>query len=184
VPYPFMAVKKRLRAGHGGDKVRLRSRIKIDFTLPERYAGMVSIGQENAFTVAGRGERFTGAVMAIEPAIDAPTRSLMVRGLSENRDGLLMPGAFAAVEVPVAHDRAGLLVPTQAIVPSATGHAVYVLRDGRAALQEVTIGLRTSAAVEIQRGLVAGDTVLTSNLLRLRPGVAVEVASGAEDGAS
>ena len=151
------------------------SRVKIDFTLPERYAGAVFVGQPFTFEVTGSGEGFAGAVVAVEPAIDAGTRSLLVRGISDNPDERLMPGAFATVELSVAQPRDGLLVPAEAVVPSATGHAVYVLRDGRAALQEVQIGLRTRDAVEIRSGLTPGETVLTSNLLRLRPGVPVEV---------
>lgn len=151
------------------------SRIKIDFTLPERYAGAVFVGQPFEFEITGSGERVAGAVVAIEPAIDAGTRSLLVRGISDNPGDRLMPGAFATVELAVAQPRDGLLVPAQALVPAATGHAVYVLRDGRAALQEVQIGLRTREAVEIRHGLAPGDLVLTSNLLRLRPGAPVEV---------
>ncbi|MGD9765781.1 MAG: efflux RND transporter periplasmic adaptor subunit [Candidatus Binatia bacterium] len=151
------------------------SRIKIDFTLPERYAGSIAIGQPFSFEVAGRVERFTGKVVAIEPAIDLSTRSLLVRGVYEDASGGLLPGAFASVEVPIAAPSEGIQVPAQAVIPSATGHAVYVLRDGRAELREVEIGLRTRAAVEIRSGLAVGDTVLTSNLLRLRPGVTVEI---------
>jgi membrane fusion protein (multidrug efflux system) len=160
------------------------SRIKIDFTLPERYAGAVQIGQSFVFEITGRPERFEGRVVAIEPAIDAPTRSLVVRGITENPSGTLLPGAFAAVEVAITQPAEGILVPAEAVVPSATGYAVYVLRDGRAELREVEIGLRTREALEIRRGLAAGDTVLTSNLLRLRPGVRVEVGGNPEAGAS
>jgi membrane fusion protein (multidrug efflux system) len=154
------------------------SRIKVDFSLPERYAGAVSIGQGFTFRVAGRGEDFAGSVIAVEPGIDAATRSVRVRGLTENPEGVLTPGAFASVELPLQRAADGILVPAQAIVPSATGHSVWVLRDGRAALREVEIGLRTRDAVEVLRGLAVGETVLTSNLLRLREGVPVEVAAG------
>jgi membrane fusion protein (multidrug efflux system) len=152
------------------------SRMKIDFTLPERYAGAVAIGQAFRFRVAGRGEDFDGRVIAVESAIDAPTRSLLVRGVSENPGGALLPGAFASVELPIERSAEGILAPAQAIVPAATGHAVYVLKDGAAELREVEIGLRTRDAVEILRGLAPGETVLTTNLLRLRPGARVEVA--------
>lgn len=160
------------------------SRIKIDFALPERYAGTVAIGQTVVFEVAGRRERSAATVAAIEPAIDAPTRSLMVRAVSDNPSGTLLPGAFASVEVPIAQRGEGIMVPAHAIIPSATGHAVYVLRSGRAELQEVEIGLRTRQSVEIRRGLALGDTVLTSNLLRLRPGARVERAEAPSTGAS
>jgi membrane fusion protein (multidrug efflux system) len=152
------------------------SRIKIDFALPERHAGAIAIGQPFHFRVAGRSEDFTGQVVALESAIDAPTRSLLVRGVSDNPGGFLHPGAFATVTVALEQRAAGILVPAQAIVPSVTGHGVYVARDGVADLQEVEIGLRTRDAVEILRGLAPGDTVLTSNLLRLRPGMPVQVA--------
>lgn len=151
------------------------SRIKVDFTLPERYAGAVAVGQPFRFQVAGRGADFEGRVIAVEPAIDAATRSVRVRGITDNSDGVLVPGAFASVEVPLERAGEGILVPAQAVVPSATGHAVYVLVDGRAQLREVTIGLRTRDAVEVVRGLAPGDVVLTTNLLRLRAGVRVEV---------
>jgi len=156
------------------------SRIKIDFTLPERYAGAIGIGQPFVFEITGSTERFEGTVVAIEPAIDAPTRSLVVRGITENPSGALLPGAFASVEVTLAQPTEGILVPAQAAVPSASGYAVYVLRDGRAELREVEIGLRTRESLEIRRGLAVGDTVLTSNLLRLRPGARVEVGPATE----
>jgi membrane fusion protein (multidrug efflux system) len=115
-------------------------------------------------------------VIAIEPAIEADTRSLRARGLAENPSGALVPGAFASVEVPLERAGEGILVPAQAVVPSATGHAVWVVRDGRAALREVEIGLRTRDAVEILNGLAPGDAVLTSNLLRVREGARIRAA--------
>jgi membrane fusion protein (multidrug efflux system) len=150
------------------------SRVKIDFSVPERYAGAVSIGQTVSFEVAGRPQHFEATVVAIEPMIDATSRSLLVRAVSENPDGNLLPGAFASVEVPITQRGSGILVPAQAIIPSAGGHSVYLLRDGRAELREVEIGLRTREAVEIRRGVAVGDIVLTSNLLRVRAGSRVE----------
>jgi membrane fusion protein (multidrug efflux system) len=156
------------------------SRIKVDFSLPERLAGAVAIGQSFRFRVAGRSEDLEGRVIAIEPAIDAPTRSLVVRGIAENPDGALMPGAFATLDVPVAAETSGILIPAQAIIPSASGHAVYVLRDGTARLQDVEIGMRSAESVQVLRGLALGDTLLTTNLLRMRPGVRVEIAQTAD----
>lgn len=152
------------------------SRIKVDFPLPERYAGEVRTGQRFTFTVAGNGRVFAGVVTVIEPEIDAATRSLMVRGLCDSPQGLL-PGGFAEVTLTLERLANGFMVPSQAIVPSPRGEGVYLIADGKAKLQPVEIGIRTADQVQILRGLSDGDTVVTTNLLRLRPGMPVIPAS-------
>jgi membrane fusion protein, multidrug efflux system len=148
------------------------SRIKVDFPLPERYAGEVKPGQKFTFTVAGNGQVFEGSVAVLEPAIDAATRSLLVRGLCTSPKGLL-PGGFAEVTLTLDGLANGFMVPSQAIVPSPRGQGVYVLENGRARLQTVEIGIRTDDQVQILRGVKDGDVVATTNLLRIRPGLEV-----------
>ena len=162
------------------------SRIKIDFTLPERYAGAVAIGQP--FALRGRRAAASASrarVVAIEPAIDAPTRSLLVRGVSENPDGRAAAGRVrrrrgADRAARRRHPGAGRRRSCRR--PPATPSTCCA--TARAELREVEIGLRTREAVEILRGLAVGDTVLTTNLLRLRPGARVEVAAPPTAGAS
>lgn len=150
------------------------SQLKLDFTLPERYAPDVRKGQTFTFKVEGRADTYAGRVVAIDPAIDTATRSLLVRGVVPNPGGRLTAGASAAVEFEV-QSAEGVLIPARALVPSIKGHSVFVLRDGKAAEQEVTIGVRTSDKVQILQGLKRGDVLLTSNLLRLRAGVPVRL---------
>lgn len=148
------------------------SRIKVDFPLPERYAGEVKIGQKFTFTVAGKGQVFDGTVTVLEPAIDATTRSLLVRGLCAAPQGLL-PGGFAEVTLVLADLTNGFMVPTQALVPSPRGQGLYLIENGKAKLQPVEIGIRTADQVQILRGVNEGDVVATTNLLRMRPGLDV-----------
>ena len=152
------------------------SQIKIDFSLPERYAGSILEKQSFTFTVAGQGKIHEGTITVIEPAIDPQTRSLLLRGVCTNPAGLF-PGGFADVSIPLTSSAPSLLVPTQAIVPSPRGHGVYVMIDGKAQFKEVTIGTRTDEQVQILRGLAEGDVVLTTNLNRIRPGVEVSLVS-------
>ena len=150
------------------------SQLKLDFTLPERYAHDVRKGQAFSFRVEGRSESYSGRVVAVEPAIDTTTRSLVVRGLVPNPEGHLTAGASASVEFEV-RSADGILIPTRALVPSIKGHSVFVLREGKAAEQEVMIGVRTAERVQIVSGLRKGDVLLTSNLLRLRAGIPVRL---------
>lgn len=148
------------------------SRIKVDFPLPERYAGEVKSGQKFTFTVAGNGRVFEGVVTVIEPAIAASTRSLLVRGSCSAPQGLL-PGGFAEVTLTLDGLANGFMVPSQAIVPSPRGQGLYLIVAGKAQLQPVEIGIRTDDQVQILRGVNEGDLVATTNLLRLRPGLEV-----------
>lgn len=149
------------------------SRLKIDFTVPERFTEAVKIGQKLSFSVEGRGERLTGEVVAIEPQIQESSRSVLVRGLVENQAGLL-PGTFASVELPLSAEDA-LLVPSIAVIPSVRGRSVYVVREGAARQVEVKTGARTPDRVQILSGVAPGDQVIITNLLRLRDGAPVKV---------
>jgi membrane fusion protein (multidrug efflux system) len=148
------------------------SRIKVDFPLPERYAQEVGRGQKFTFTVAGSDRNFEGEITVIEPAIDASSRSLLVRGLCTSPEGL-RPGGFAEVRLTLNELSSGFMVPSQAIVPSPRGQGVYQIVNGKAELKPVEVGLRTDDQVQILRGVKEGDLVATTNLLRIRPGVEV-----------
>ena len=91
------------------------------------------------------------------------------------RDSRLIPGAFANVELSLAPTDDGIMIPTSALVASIKGQSVWLAVDGKAVLRGVKTGLRTEDDVQIVSGLKPGDIVLLSNLLRLRPGVAVQV---------
>jgi membrane fusion protein, multidrug efflux system len=149
------------------------STLKLDFTLPERYGGLIAIGSEFKFKISGSGETFAGRVLAQEPTVDRQTRSILVRGVVEQQPSLL-PGTFATVEVPLRSEQA-LLVPAIAIVPDVDGRRVFVVRDGVARGVPVEVGSRTSDRVQILSGLKPGDQVVVSNLLRMRNGAKVKL---------
>lgn len=148
------------------------SQIKIDFSLPERYATQISKGQKFSFTVAGSGEVHQGTVTVIEPRIDEQTRSLQLRGLCPQPQGLL-PGGFAEITLELTESKQGFLVPTQAIIPSPRGQGVYVIEAGKARMQTVEIGNRSEDDVQVISGLHEGDVIAVTNLNRMRPGMEV-----------
>jgi membrane fusion protein (multidrug efflux system) len=128
-----------------------------------------------SFRIKGRTETFQGSVYAVEPLVDAETRTLTVRARAENPRGTLTPGAFADVELAVKEIPAALTVPAIAVIPDLGGKRVFVVEDGKAASRSVETGLRTDTEVEIVSGLGAGEQVITSGLQQLRPGQPVEL---------
>src|SRR5690606_6422565 len=153
------------------------SSLKLDFTLPERYAGALRPGGAFRFRVEGRSESYTGQVAAVEPSVDPATRSLLVRGVIEGESGLF-PGTAASVEVPLRVEQA-LLVPAIAVVPGVDGRRVFVAEGGRARSVKVELGFRSAERVQVLSGLAPGDAVITSNLLRLREDAPVALAAEA-----
>lgn len=154
-------------------------RLKVDFSIPERYATRLRVGSPIAFAVAGGDRRIQGQIYAIDPRIDATTRTVLVRAVCPNPDGRLLAGAFANVEVTLAQLKDALLVPAVAVVPGLNEKNVFVVKDGKAESRAVQTGTRTQTAVHILSGLMPGDVVITSGLQQVRPGQAVTVVAEA-----
>jgi membrane fusion protein (multidrug efflux system) len=149
--------------------------LKLDFTLPERYASLIKKDQSFRFNVEGRPTQETGIVRAFEPAIDTSSRSVIVRGEVSNVNDLL-PGTFARVELPLRLEQT-LLVPAIAVVPGSDARRVYVEQKGVARAVSVEVGARTNDRIQILKGLSPGDRVIVSNLLRLKDGARVRPAA-------
>ncbi|MBC5775383.1 efflux RND transporter periplasmic adaptor subunit [Pontibacter sp. KCTC 32443] len=152
--------------------------LKITFSVPEKYASQVKQNTALTFTVAGSSEKHTATVYAIEPGIEASSRTLQLRARAANADGTLMPGSFANIELPLAVIEDALLVPSEAIIPVQNGKKLFVAKDGKAKEVMVETSTRTEKDVLITTGLQAGDTVLTTGIMTLKEGTPVKVAVG------
>ena len=149
--------------------------VKIDFSIPERYAAMVEVDDKVTFTVSGMEKLFSARVYAKEPRIDTETRSLQVRAESPNVGRRLLPGAFADLELTLSTINDALMVPTISLVPELQGQKVYVIKNGMVQPHSVKTGLRNETKVQITDGIAKGDTVLTTGLLQVRPGMPVNI---------
>lgn len=149
--------------------------IKIEFSVPERYAALIKSGTNVRFNVQGINRELDAEVYAREPGIDTETRTLQVRALSGNKRGDLLPGMFANLELTLNTINDALMVPTIALVPELQGQKVFLLKNGAVQPQSVQTGLRTDTGIQITDGVAPGDTILTTGLLQVRPGMQVKV---------
>ncbi|MEY4931731.1 MAG: hypothetical protein RLZZ403_51 [Pseudomonadota bacterium] len=149
--------------------------IKLDFSVPETYLTMLANGLEiEATSTAYPGVQFSGEVASIDSRIDPVSRSVIVRGNIDNRDGRLKPGMFMTVRLLRAEDRA-LTLPEQALVPEADRQFVFVVRDGEVKKTEITVGRRRPGEVEVLKGLKSGDIVVTEGTQKLVDGTKVRL---------
>jgi membrane fusion protein (multidrug efflux system) len=147
--------------------------LKVEFSVPERYAGEVPIGAAVDFTVDGKLQPMHAKVYARESRVDPDTRTLTMRALYPNANGALMPGRYADIQLNKAEIKDALAVPTEAIVPEMGKDKVFLFRSGKAEPVEIKTGIRTESEVEVLQGLQLGDTVIVSGTLQLRTGLAV-----------
>jgi membrane fusion protein (multidrug efflux system) len=150
------------------------NQVKIEFAVPEKYANSLRLDQRIRFRVENSDETYSGTISVIEPFIDMNTRSLFVRAIADNRDKKLIPGSSAMVALPLNEIKATKMVPAQALIPGIDGNGVLLVKNGKAQPAKVRIGLRTSTHVQIMEGLQSGDTVMTTNILRAKPGVPIQ----------
>lgn len=152
-----------------------RDKMKISFSIPEKYASQVKLGDFIRFTTSGSAEELSAEIYAIEPEVSVNTRSLRMRAITDNEEGKLIPGTYANISLPLASVKDALMVPTEALIPIQNGKKIFISEGGKAKEVVVETGARTASSVRVLSGLKAGDTILTSGVMTLKDGVPVNV---------
>jgi membrane fusion protein (multidrug efflux system) len=150
--------------------------IKIEFSVPEKYAGKVQVEDRITFTVQGSEQLYDAKVYAIESRLDPLTRTMTMRAVTPNTGGKLIPGSFAQVRLIIEENENAIMIPTHALIPELGGQKVFLYKSGVAEPVAVETGMRTEQMIQVTRGLQPGDTLITSGMLQLRLGLAVEIA--------
>lgn len=153
--------------------IREVDKLKLDFSVPEKYSNIIIQGGKLKFMVQGDEVKYDAIVMASEQSIDASTRNLKVRAVVNKNSASLIPGAFANVELSLGERPEALMLPTQSIIPTEREKKVIVIKGGKATFVSVKTGVRESANIEVSEGVVPGDTVVTTGILFLKPGATV-----------
>lgn len=157
--------------------IRKTSDLRLDFTIPEKYISEAKPGTMVFFTVSGSDVRHAAKIMATESGITENSRSLNIRSTVAGNDPMLVPGAFANVKLDFAPDYTALMIPSQAIVPQARGKKLVLYNNGVATFTDVTTGVRDSSNVQILTGIKAGDTIVTTGLMSVKPNAKLVIKS-------
>jgi membrane fusion protein, multidrug efflux system len=145
-------------------------RLRVNFSIPARYASLAKENQEIKVISSASGDTAVAVIYAIDPTINSASRSLQLRAMLDNEKSRFVAGDFAQVIFDIRQTENALLVPAESIIPELNTQVVYVARDGRAVRQEVETGSRTRDRVQILNGLSPGDYVLTTGLMQIRDG--------------
>jgi len=159
----------------GVDLVNLEdlSSMKADFRVPEQISGRLAVGQ----TVQLQSDAFAGAsfpakVVAIDPAVDAAGRSLLLRAELRDVSRRLKPGMFVRVRLVLESRSNAVVIPEEALVTAQNRLTVFKVVEGKAVATPIVTGLRSQldqrAVVEVVKGLAADDVVVTAGQIKIR----------------
>ena len=151
------------------------SPVKIDFSVPSRFAESVRVGDPVLVTDEATTKKIRAKVYAINPQIDPVSRTLPVRAIYTNKNMELRPGGFVKVNLELGETAEALQIPTEAVVPVASGYTVFIVKNGKAAIQPVNIGVRSDKVIQITKGLAVGDTVIRTGILQVKAGDKVSI---------
>jgi len=145
------------------------------FQVPERYADRLGRGQLVSFQVAALpGKNFSGEVVFVDPVVELPGRTILIKARVPNPEHRLQAGMFIEARLATDIRPNAVVVPEDALLPVQGSTYVWVIKDGKADRRQVSLGVRTAGWAEIQGGGVqAGDQVVVGGLERLFPGATV-----------
>lgn len=149
--------------------------IKVEFSVPEKYARQIKQGIEITVWVGDSREQYRGSVYAVEAKIDPATRTMKARAKIPNPHGNLIPGSFAKVDITLAELPNAIVIPAESIIPEMSGEKVFICINGKARSVPVRTGIRTETGVQIVDGLNPQDTVVVTGLLQLTDDKAVQI---------
>lgn len=117
---------------------------------------------------------FKGKVDSIDNKVDLPTSTLAMRALLENNDFLLRPGVYLNVTLFLTDKLPAILVPKVAVIEIQGQRGVFVVdKDSKAAIRFIDFSEEYEDSYIVEKGLREGETVILSNLQKLKPGMLV-----------
>ncbi|HRF87264.1 MAG TPA: efflux RND transporter periplasmic adaptor subunit, partial [Pseudomonadales bacterium] len=122
-----------------------------------------------------------GRLQFSDISVDESTGSVTLRAIFQNPKHVLLPGMFVRAQLEVGVDQQGLLVPQQAVTYSVTGQATTLIVDANNTVERRVLQINRSVGNQwlVTGGVQAGDRVITEGLQKIKPGVAVKIASSA-----
>jgi RND family efflux transporter MFP subunit len=170
----FVSVGEYVRPGTAIATLVEMDPLRLQLTVPESEIARVRAGQDVSFEVTSfPGERFSGKVVRLSPAVRAASRDLVVEAEVKNPEHKLLPGMFALAHVALERAQKPV-VPAAALRGEGTRSRVFAVVDGRLEERLVQVGEREGDLVAIEKGVASGDRIASNAAENLQDGLRVE----------
>ena len=171
--------------------------IYVEFAVPEQYLPEIKKQMgERTLKVQVMFENMNvpppqGELTFVNNAVDEATGTILLKATFPNEDSVLWPGQFVNVELTLSELTNVVVVPSQAVQTGQNNQFVYIVKPDPTNTtsqivenRPVTVGITYQNETVVEKGLQAGETVVTDGQLRLAPGVKVSVKSSIQPAAT
>lgn len=186
-PFTGVIAEKAVSVGRytkKGDRIATLVRVdplRIELTIPEGAVAAVRKGQKVSFTVQSYTDRqFEGTIAYVGPTVRAESRALVVEAIVPNPKALLQPGLFATAHIELPAARASVMIPAAAVRNEGGVFKLFVVKGDRAEVRIVQVGREADTRLEILRGLVGGERVVSPQVPGLVDGALIAAAQEAK----
>jgi RND family efflux transporter MFP subunit len=153
--------------------------LKLDLQVQESNAPQLKVDADVEASVPGYpGRVFLGKVTAINPTVDANSRTVLVEAKFANQDLALKPGMFATARILLKGTSMGIFLPRATVITDSSTNSsqVFFIRDGKARVAVVQLGAVDGSLIQILTGISADFVVARDHLQDLYDGEPVDVA--------
>jgi multidrug efflux system membrane fusion protein len=151
---------------------RLRTALAMASTKPGTTARPLKIGIS---TPENKADSFDAEVHFLDNAVDAASGTIQMKAIVPNDREQLIPGQFLAVSLGLDTLRQAVTVPNEAVQQGADGNFLFVVKDDETVeVRKVQAAASAGGVTAIEKGLQAGERVVTDGQLRLTPGARIK----------
>jgi membrane fusion protein (multidrug efflux system) len=161
--------------------------IRFDFTISEPdYLTFVRTAKERGVTLLqsappleltltdGTVHPYKGRMTVVGRGVTPETGTLPLQAKFPNPAGVLRPGQFGRVKLPIATIHDAIVVPQQAVQELQGTYNVYVVgSDSVAQIREIQVGIRVDSSWVVSEGLQATDRIVVEGLQKVKSGAKV-----------
>jgi multidrug efflux system membrane fusion protein len=155
--------------------------IWVSFAIPEQHLDAIrhnSAARRLAVEVSPRdnaAQKIRGVLSVIDNTVDTNSGTIHLKASFDNQSRVLWPGQFVDVAMVLDTQRDAILIPSEAVQAGQNGQMVYVIKpDKTVEARMVTVGQVHAGKIVVEKGIAAGESVVTDGQLRLFPGAKIQ----------
>ena len=163
VDLPYYTQSTQVETGSTIAKIMDYQIMYMDVQLPEKYISVIKPGQLvklTNYTIPQ--DTIIGNITQLSPAINADTRTFKGNISINNPKYLLRPGMFVKADIVTNHKDSVIVIPKSIILSRQRGKTVFIIDRGVAAERIIETGLENINEVEVTKGLIRNDRIVSS----------------------